>query len=468
MTITMWNTNKRINSTLRPSGLSEDVEVVMKEPSDILHPSFQLASVYASEYNYLYWNGRYYFVDNITYLTSTVVIMDCSIDVLATYRNEIGSLEEYIIRSSKPEVYAVGKYYTDISVPSNQGVSTTQISVNPFSTNFGFYVVGVVSPNANDESPILVQRGAISYIAMSNAQLSGLINRLNNLEVINSDMNPLQFIASCVYIPINTQLSNVATFSATYALASFSFEYYSTVANVQPADKTLRWTDTLALPKHPSTILFSDREYLNYSPFAKYTLYAAMFGTIPIPPEMFSYFNENRNMTLSMAIELSTGEGVLKISNPDGALISIMRSRVGVPVQLTQITTGSVGGYINTAIQAASVPVQAISFNYAGAVSSLSNAVKSAWDNSMPTVSSSGSSGSFIDITLGFILKAEFLYQAPINVEDTGRIVNAIKTISEMEGYFVLCADADIDSITATRTEIEMIKQYLDRGFFFE
>lgn len=66
--------------------------VKLKEETDLMHPVFILKTnpiVYNSNYLYCTSTGRYYYIDKITAMSGKRIAIECSIDVLYTYKNEI-------------------------------------------------------------------------------------------------------------------------------------------------------------------------------------------------------------------------------------------------------------------------------------------------------------------------------------------------------------------------------------------
>lgn len=104
MTVTLYPcTAERIQidkSAALGTGVSY-ITVVLKEPTDIMNPVILIqSSTNLSAYNYLYmvdW-GRYYFINNITYVRNELYQLDCHIDVLFTYKTQIGGLSAVISR----------------------------------------------------------------------------------------------------------------------------------------------------------------------------------------------------------------------------------------------------------------------------------------------------------------------------------------------------------------------------------
>lgn len=122
MNIVLWRTTKRDNSTATPDSeptwftdrLSFDVS--LKEPTDVLNPSFILKIPGHAGQNYLRAFGRYYWISSIRILANELFELNCKIDPLGSYRGHIRNTEAYVIYDSTPNT----------EIPDNRlGVQTT-------------------------------------------------------------------------------------------------------------------------------------------------------------------------------------------------------------------------------------------------------------------------------------------------------------------------------------------------------
>lgn len=91
-TIEFGMINKRINSTKNTFAAgSTSLSCRLKEPCSIQKPTFivQGLSKVSPNYNYCKWGSRCYWIDEITYLTNSIMEVSCHIDVLGTYKGTI-------------------------------------------------------------------------------------------------------------------------------------------------------------------------------------------------------------------------------------------------------------------------------------------------------------------------------------------------------------------------------------------
>ena len=159
------------------------------------------------EYNYMYIYrfNRYYFIEDWTF-SGALWIASCRCDVLATYKNEIGSTSMYVLRASAASDGAI----TDTMYPAKTGCTfdSTVIST-PWVLTGGTYVLGVIN-----QDPTI---GGLCYFAMTDSQVTSVTNGLladsfltnNDITIsgVSKDalkglMDPMQYMKSAVYIPV--------------------------------------------------------------------------------------------------------------------------------------------------------------------------------------------------------------------------------------------------------------------------
>ena len=122
MQIILWRTTKRDNSTAtpdsEPSWFTDRVtyDVSLKEPTDVLNPSFIVKMTGHAGQNYLQAFGRYYWISSIRILANELFELNCKIDPLGSYRGHIRNTQAYVLYDSTPNT----------EIPDNRlGVYTT-------------------------------------------------------------------------------------------------------------------------------------------------------------------------------------------------------------------------------------------------------------------------------------------------------------------------------------------------------
>ena len=178
--VNLYSLEKRDNSTKRPTGNGTQYSCVMKHGCGILNPSISLdlgLSQDPSHYNYAYIPAfsRYYFIEE-WYFEERLWTAQLRVDVLATYKTQIGNASLYVMRSSAESNGAI----IDTLYPARTGCSfASDTKTNPWQTSS--FVVGVITQNASF--------GSLSYYLMSAAQLQSMCTALTDRESIISTAN---------------------------------------------------------------------------------------------------------------------------------------------------------------------------------------------------------------------------------------------------------------------------------------
>lgn len=104
ISVNMYTFSKYANSTEQPAGAGTSFDCVLKDTSGVINPTIALKldmSFNVSAYNYAYIPDfeRYYFVREWTWERG-LWVASLDVDVLATYKAQIGVSTQYVLRSS--------------------------------------------------------------------------------------------------------------------------------------------------------------------------------------------------------------------------------------------------------------------------------------------------------------------------------------------------------------------------------
>lgn len=91
--------SKRKNSTAVPGGQGNERDLTLKNGSSIITPTFLVAGE-SFDYNYCSFNGRYYWITDITSVRNELWEVQCRVDVLASWKNEILNSKGFVKYSS--------------------------------------------------------------------------------------------------------------------------------------------------------------------------------------------------------------------------------------------------------------------------------------------------------------------------------------------------------------------------------
>lgn len=116
----------------------------LRRECSIISPSIDIESAAPPNFNYAYMPdfSRYYFVTAVTSINNKLWRVDFNIDVLMTYRTEIGRLSAIIARQENKN----NPYLIDNQIPTqnNTAVEFVEFESSPFSTQLGGSVYNFV------------------------------------------------------------------------------------------------------------------------------------------------------------------------------------------------------------------------------------------------------------------------------------------------------------------------------------
>lgn len=434
--------DKRINSTKIPT-LSAGVQCVLKSGTSVEKPTFILQAVSPFDWNVAYCAtfGRYYFVDDVTYVESTYEI-SCSCDYLASYRDEILSNTQYVTRSSS----LFDRELSDTLFPTSSSTTIRQA----VSSNFGF---------SNAGSIILTTAGqnGNAFHALSPAQFSALCNYLYSSTFIDAltdwtkigdvitkqVFNTQDYIISACWVPVSIGGGS----------DSISLGPIPGCGSGTAISNGKIWGNvvTVTAPNHPQMENF---DYRNVEPFSKYTLAIPYIGTIPIDG---SFIKSDRKISIGMQMDIN-GNISASVFNSKGVFGYYFGS-AGANVGFSSRSSNNGGNIVEGA---GGVIASAATGNALGAVSGVLSLVGGLISSN---VTSSGSSGCVSQENF-CTLTCRFFTQKTVDVNHFGRPLCNPTSLSALKG-FVKCESADV-SCSATESGKAVINDFLNGGMFIE
>lgn len=457
MQIKLYNFAKKSNSTARPSGgLVATVNANIKDNCSLINPVLLLDYGH-NDFNYIYmpsFGGRYYFVDDIV-LNHGLIEAQCSVDVLATYKTEIGSTNMYITRSSASSDGTI----TDNLYPikTNATIDVTNIDVGWTYTGFdnGYYVLGV--QGATDEST-----NAVIYFQLTPAQLSVILhgfyansgsNWWGNASrgVINAFNKIDDFIVSCRWYPF--QFPTKTGSNKDVWIGSYKTTVQAPILDDYP---NLSYVHAFTLTNHPQA---STRgSYMNYAPFSRYTLNSRLMGTVNLPPEICV----GNTIRLSITPDFTTGEALcsLYIATPNIGVTPFYSTYVqlGVDVNLNGANI-NVAGFIGNASSAIG---NALVGNWLGAAANIGSAVTDA----VPDPGYHSANGGYIQLSEILTIRSIHFPAADEDNANHGRPYCKINKPSSIPGY-IMAENPHVVTL-GTDTETNMINSMIEAGIYYE
>ena len=458
---------KRENSTAQYAGTWTEFDCYLKDDCSVMFPRIELqtgSNLHNFNYAEIPTFNRYYFITDITYSCEHVVItMKC--DVLATYKNEIGSSNEYILRSASNYDGDI----TDTLYPT-KGIIHRYANLStgtPFTNTDIAYVIGCINNETTNKY------GAVQYYSMTASELGSLMQYLlgQNLDtsqdletlivglsveiqngIAKALSNPTQYIVDSFAIPYASHLSLGSS-------TSVKTGYWITPATGQPLLSNFSQlidSGTIDLGEHPQASARGD--YLNGAPYTKHWLLLGPFGVYQLDPNMFLKVHQ-----VEYRVRGDQFGNVSCVLSAQGAQFDVLFANVKCPFPVAQVSIDAMG-MLQSAVSAAS----AVEQYYAGMGSQENtvNGIISFAETMLPKVSRSGSQGSMVGIFGHFVSVTECVEVVDDDPTHRGRPYCQNVSISSLSGY-ILVSDPDV-AISGTKEENQQIKSYMSNGFYYE
>lgn len=453
--------SKRENST-RQRTMSTVHNCVLKNGCSLLYPTLllELDTDTFPAYTGFKIEDRYYNVTDIKSVRQNIFEISGEVDVLATYKSDIGNSTEYVTRAAS----AYNPYVIDSKYPALADTDLASVYLTGLATDQeGTYIVGIVG--TGNDNPSMVTYYAFNAYTFTELMLAlfdenyldGSIPDIT-LELQKELVNPFQYIVSCYWYPIPYSYFVSNGFLATVYFGWWTAQYtvdggLNTVVAIQ-IPETIRvysWEETFNPPKHPQNA--TRGIYLNDSPYTRYTLNCYSFGSIPLNP---SPFVDGDAGVIEIDCDVFTGIAQMYIACA-GSRLHTSISQFGVPIQINQNTANVIGGMIS-----AFGGVAALVNGRIGILAGIGSAIEGAF----PQVQTNGANGSKVAFLQTPNIVGEFRNIADEDNTTMGRPLCAPRQINTLSGY-IQCENVDIQ-LASTSAERSKVIDFMESGFFYE
>lgn len=492
MEIIFYYHRKKVNSTALPvQGTFKNCSI--KDVSSLINPYIEIAEnlTVAPPWNYCYIPAynRYYWIIEWTWERG-FWSAELSVDVLASYRENIFNSTLYVVRSaSNYDGNIIDKIYPTkidnelIRVPLAQPWSVDVIPTN------GTFVIGVTAPSGG-------YFGSMNYYAMSQSGYAKLCDYLSSQAVtteegFNEDdcslalqkalVDPFQYIKSCKWIPLAYNDTNFKGVHRT------SLPIYQWSVDVGACTQLVKCYGSVEfnvdMRRHPQT---NDRGmFVNYEPYTNINMFLPPFGTFPLDT---TYTGINRSgFQVSMLVDYITGGGAyyVQVLDPESRQCGIIANgygQVAVDMQLSQVNTSMMGLAFTKAGVGVDELVSGLSLgqmtptdtigenpisNVGGIIrnagmQSIGNAVQARFSKSV----TSGTQGGFSSYAHVPYIDYQFFTLVDDDITEEGRPLMKNMRLGNLSGYCI-CKNGDV-AIGGTAQEQNAIKTYLESGVYIE
>lgn len=366
MNITLWSFDKKKNSTKIPSVGGAVFAGELKQNFSIteLDVTYNFGTVLAAPtYNYCYIPSlrRYYFITNWMY-NSGLWVSHCVVDVLGSYKTEIGNSQQYVERAYStynPNILDTAYITTADNVLRMYGtiVPSDFWGASAWGNN-GTVVVGVVGASA-------YATGAVTYYAMSQNTFGSFMNQMLSsiswanisageisIELQKALINPTQYIVSCRWFPIVFSSFGQGIATNTLQLGWWSFSLYGTARVLNTVSSAwIERQNEIQIPKNPWQT--ARTQYMELSPYTTYMFKFLPFGIFEIDStELY----DKAYLGVHVDVDLMTGSAILKLCakgytesyNWESSFL-VTEGQIGVTIPIGQVSA-DMGKYRNALI----------------------------------------------------------------------------------------------------------------------
>lgn len=444
MDIVFYKFTKKENSTARPQSGGFSVAGILNENTSIISPSLSIKfGVDITGYNYAYIPDfkRFYKIVSWGYALG-LWRCDLYVDALASYKPQIGAMNNYILRSASESNGNIidGLYPTTPQTGILESSADSVFNANQFIIHY----VGKSGMKA-----VLMSKNALVTLCESLWNSWGNIDGMNDAFAAIAD--PFQYVNGIqkTYAPIGFWGGSGAT---TVVLGTVD-----TGAGGQDiTDSVGKASVSLSVPKHPQS---TDRPYLKASPFSVYSIRIPGIGWITLPSE--ALYNAS-GVTVKFYAEPASGNMRADVC-VGSSVIASGTGKVNTDWGLAGASSSpGVGGVLGKAVGALGSGILGDLANFIGAGSGILDAAGSA----TATVQQSGGMSGCVGMNEPLLLQLKYQTAVTDNVEDHGRPLMAFRDIDKLSG-FIQCEGAHFEGV-CTQTEQEMIDNALNGGFFYE
>ena len=468
----------------------------------MINPTLIIQTVTAGSapaWNYVYIAAfsRYYFITNWNWQNG-VWSCDCVVDVLASFKTEIGNMSEYVLRSSSTHNGQI----VDMQYPTT---AETRVNATMLTNRFrsvlagGYYVVGIISNDSNSA------QGAITYYQMTPAQMAALKNYMLSdtfmtdqqldvttvtdvlpNELLKTLYNPFQYIASCVWLPFqDTDIPNNLKTSENIKFGWWTPTSASITGNRINSNGYVATVDErISIYGHPQ------RQYrgvfLDHSPFADRMLYYPPFGSIPINDDSIIGGDFIR---VQLTVDMVFGDAVLTVFHDrpissdtytDMGVIARVSAPLAVPIQLAQSDINIGGSLSAVTTAAAGATIKEFVGSAAGGkglIDTLINTGKTAVTGTLSAIGdvvsspvgqlqTSGTNGSLAQYSTHPYFVQKWRIVADDDNAQKGRPLCTVTQMSSIPGYIMV--DTPDVSLACMEPERQSIIDFMSNGFYYE
>lgn len=444
MEIICYKFEKRYNSTKRPTCNGAVYNVQLKDATSIYTPVFTVTN-FGTEYNYIQWNNRYYYVTDVEIIRNNIYNLTCQIDFLRSFYDNIANTTAFIDFSTSDYNTQIIDNRIPVATECTYYTNSAQIvSGGTQDFNFGTYIIEYVTDRANFGTTGLVALGVSAAKELSNTLTNTDFFNIENFE--KQFNNVYQSIKKLTYIPLT--LENFSGEVTPVRLGSFS----TGISGFTPPT-TIKMSADIAIPR-PFT------DFRQLQPYCSYLLYLPGYGFTTLDNADIA---GKSTLTIKLDIDGATGDATYTVDK-----IFKGSCNFGVSMSLGTVSS-NIGGVWGSGLQRAT---SLITGNAVGAIGGLVNTALASRQRNLGNVGSTGALSS-VFATIGddwrnayIVCIAHNTAVEPDSIAETiGRPCQKVRQIGGLTGY-VQTRNASV--ATGNSDITQQLNNLLDGGVYIE
>ena len=483
LSATFYTLSKRKNSTKQPTGTGTVLSVDLKSGTSYISPTFLLNISGTPTYNYLQFEGCYYFIKDKVSIRNNLWELVCEVDALATVKTEILNTHAYVLYDNT----------ANTQIPDNRiPIKTTAtVSANtvtcPFVPDSGCYILSLTGAHdttgiyKTDSSGLAALIDDMQHIEDNIFEFSSLTpptfptaptggsveDYLNFVGdclgwvgdwikyAIDCAVCPIsqffgsgnipQNIRECRFIPFN-----VGTTGGSQTIYLGSFKTLSSLAKLNT--KTVHRTVSVSIPWPAS-------DYRRRSPYTELYLYLPYIGMTRLSSENLVGIN---SLTVAYTLGLLDGSMIVTVS-AGSEILGQYSANVASSVPV---------GWSNINIpRAAQSVIAGVAAAYAGSPVAAGMAALNFGDSVTPNYTCVGGLDGVAGIATNQNITCYSVFHDTVVAPNTeqatiGSPSMCPKALTSLTGY-CQCLDAHVEGAYPS-VILDMVDSYLNNGFFIE
>ena len=465
MTLKVWSTfHKDRKSTKQPNQTdAREVEITLKENTSVINPTFILRWDVTPEFNYCQWIAAYYYVEDVTIRSKDVYEISCSMDILASYRSDILSSTQFVLRSASqfnPDLF------DSIYEPELDPILSTVNTTAPHDTT-GIYIAKYSSCTSSRYG-VVYRCGTATEVGSFIKGCYDLDNWDNflsvGLEALQKTVFDFsQYIQEIYWLPCaRTDIPN--RYSIVPFVGAWQIDSGDGGTEEFLGESVIKLGVTLNTPQR----YYNDFRDFS-STYTQFVLSIPAIGEINLDPK-----DVYKGLQIQYALDLKTGD-VSHVISSGNNIITKISGNYKVPVSYATFNNNFVAGagqMLNSAVETGVGVASAFTGNYGGAASGITSGVIGLAEGlvNMGNITSHqvGNQGSMAQ------LRADDQYRLTRHVYDCaqppylniGRKLNEYRVLNTLSG-FTQCQNAILSSGAYGQVK-EEIESAMNSGFIIE